>query len=78
MEICDRSRDSISNKEFDMKFICVFDENAKNKLLDAKFMLLTEDTYNRIFFFENMDHLNETQNTALDSVSYILTNTLTF
>lgn len=60
------------------KFICVFTEDSRDLLKGAEFFLISSDDYNKIFVFENKDQLSEAQAVALDSVSYILTDTLTF
>lgn len=55
-------------------FIYVFDEGAKDKLLDMDYKLLKRDEKNHIYVF-----INESREVfALDGVSYILSDTITF
>lgn len=55
-------------------FIYVFDENAKNKLLDMQFKMLKADDKNNIYIFVNEGR----KNFAIDDISYVMSNTLTF
>ena len=57
-----------------MKFIYVFSLDEKNKLQNAGFTLLKEDTNNSIYVFG----MNNSLNFALADVSYVETDTLTF
>lgn len=57
-----------------MKFIYVFDESAKSKLLGAGFVLLKEDVDNSIYVF----HLDGNLTFANEDVSYVLSDTLSF
>lgn len=55
-------------------FIYVFDEDARDKLLDMNYKLLKRDEKNHIYVF-----INEGQELlALGDISYILSNTITF
>lgn len=57
-----------------MKFIYVFDEEAKSKLLNAGYTLMKEDMDNSIYVFccnGNMLFANE-------DISYIMSDTLSF
>lgn len=60
------------------KFICVFTDEAKTLLLQNGFRLLKEDVHNKMYVFENNEKRSERMSFALDQVSYILTDTLTF
>lgn len=60
------------------KFICVFTDEAKTLLLQNGFRLLKEDVHNKMYVFENNERRSERMSFALDQVSYILTDTLTF
>lgn len=55
-------------------FIYVFDENAKNKLLDMQFKMLKADAKNNVYIFVNEGQ----KNFAIDDISYVMSNTLTF
>lgn len=55
-------------------FIYVFDEGAKDKLLDMDYKLLKRDEKNHIYVFIN----ESCEVFALDGVSYILSDTITF
>lgn len=57
-----------------MKFIYVFDESAKSKLLGAGFVLLKEDVDNSIYVF----HFDGNLTFANEDVSYVLSDTLSF
>lgn len=59
-------------------FICVFTDEAKTLLLQNGFRLLKEDVHNKMYVFENNEMRSERMSFALDQVSYILTDTLTF
>lgn len=56
------------------KFIWVFTEEARDKLLQDNYILIKSDLKNNIFIFENKKEMSF----ALSSVSYILSDTLTF
>lgn len=60
------------------KFIYVFCESARDTLLAAGFRCLSEDKKNNVYVFENSMSFSQKQSFALDSVSYILTDSLTF
>lgn len=55
-------------------FIYVFDEDARDKLLDMNYKLLKRDEKNHIYVFVNEDH----EVFALDDISHILSDTITF
>lgn len=55
-------------------FIYVFDEDARDKLLDMNYKLLKRDEKNHIYVFVNEDH----EAFALDDISHILSDTITF
>lgn len=61
-------------KMVDGKFIYVFTFEAKNKLIDAGFVLLKADQKNSIYCFKNQPDEYD----VLDTVSYIVSNKLTF
>lgn len=56
------------------KFIYVFSKEARDRLLAAGFLLLKSDDRNETYIFEN----NTSLSFALDRVSTIKSNTLTF
>lgn len=56
------------------QFICVFCEDAKQKLLDMQYVLLKHDELNNMYVFANDGRLNFEH----ANISYILTDTLTF
>lgn len=56
------------------QFICVFCEEAKQKLLDMQYTLLKQDDYNSVYVFVYDGRMNFEQ----ANISYILTDTLTF
>ena len=60
------------------KFIYVYSEDARDTLIKANFKLLKSDDRNHIYIFENANPLNGTQKFALNNVSNIPSNTLTF
>lgn len=55
-------------------FIYVFDEDARDKLLDMNYKLLKRDEKNHIYVFVNEDR----EVFALDGISHILSDTITF
>ena len=57
-----------------MKFIYVFDETAKSKLLEAGFVLLKEDLDNSIYVFR----FNGDLTFASEDVTYVLSDTISF
>lgn len=54
------------------KFIYVFNENAKNKLIDNGYFLLISDEHNSTYIFENKAEFCF----ALEDISYITSDTL--
>jgi hypothetical protein len=56
------------------KFVYVFNENARDTLLNRGYMLLKSDERNKRYIFA----VDEKQNFDVSSVSYILSDTLTF
>ena len=60
------------------KFLYVFCESARDTLLAAGFRCLSQDKINNIYAFENSMTFSQKQSFALDSVSYIMADTLTF
>lgn len=56
------------------KFIYVFSKDARDSLLAAGFLLLKSDDRNETYIFEN----NTSLSFALDKISTIKSNTLTF
>lgn len=56
------------------KFIYVFSKEARDRLLAAGFLLLKSDDRNETYIFEN----NTSLSFALDRISTIKSNTLTF
>ena len=57
-----------------MKFIYVFDETAKSKMLNAGFVLLKEDADNSVYVF----CAKEAQTFSSEDFSYVLSDTLSF
>ena len=57
-----------------MKFIYVFEPDAKEKLLALGFQLLKEDAGNSIYVFE----ANESLQFGLDDISFMYSDKLTF
>ena len=57
-----------------MKFIYVFSVNEKEKLQKAGFTLLKEDSNGSVYIFGKNDSLTF----ALNDISYVESNTLTF
>lgn len=57
-----------------MKFIYVFEPDAKEKLLALGFQLLKEDAGNNIYVFE----ANESLQFGLDDISFMYSDKLTF
>lgn len=55
-------------------FIYVFNEEARDKLLDMQFKMLKSDKNNHIYIFVN----DGKGNFSIDDISYVLSNTLTF
>lgn len=58
------------------RFLYVFSEDARDKLLSRKFEMIKEDKRNNIFIF-----LNQISNDlafSVNDISYIESNTLTF
>lgn len=55
-------------------FIYVFDEEARDKLLDMNYKLLKRDEKNHIYVFVNENR----EVFALDGISHILSDTITF
>lgn len=55
-------------------FIYVFDEDARDKLLDMNYKLLKRDEKNHIYVFVNEDR----EVFTLDGISHILSDTITF
>ena len=55
-------------------FIYVFDEEARDKLLDMNYKLLKRDEKNHIYVFVN----ERREVFALDGISHILSDTITF
>lgn len=55
-------------------FIYVFDEDARDKLLDMNYKLLKRDEKNHIYVFVNEGR----EAFALDGISHILSDTITF
>lgn len=58
------------------RFLYVFSEDARDKLLSRKFEMIKEDKQNNIFIF-----LNQISNDlafSVNDISYIESNTLTF
>ena len=62
----------------DKKFVCVFTEDAKELLQSAGMVMITEDERNGIYEFLNEAEQTSKQKFALSSVSFILSDTLTF
>lgn len=56
------------------KFIYVFDEQARNKLIAGGYELLKSDEFGSSFVFVN----NNNATFSLEDVSYIMSDTLTF
>ena len=57
-----------------MRFIYVFDEAAKSRLLEAGFVLLKEDTDNSVYIF----HFDGSISFAYDDIGYVMSDTLSF
>lgn len=60
------------------KFIYVFNTDARDAMINAGYIMLKSDDRNNIFVFEGVESPNQTQTFALNNVSYIPSNTLTF
>lgn len=58
-----------------MKFVYVFSEDDKQKLIDAGFQLLKADTKNEIYTFKANDNLNFALN---DVTEFVESDKLTF
>lgn len=56
------------------RFLYVFSEDARDKLLSRKFEMIKEDNQNNIFIFLNQSDLVF----SVNDISYIESNTLTF
>lgn len=56
------------------KFIYVFTEDDKDKMLLAGFSLIRADSKNKMFVFENKN----TMNFSLANIKYVLSDMLTF
>ena len=56
------------------RFVYVFDEKARDLLLEQNFLLLKSDSINNIFIFEN----DTSKNDVLRGIIYMTSNTLTF
>lgn len=57
-----------------MHFICVFDEDAKERLLALGFNLIKSDDENSIYTFARGDRMDF----ASEDISYVLSDTITF
>lgn len=60
------------------KFLYVYTEEARDVLLKANFKLLKTDSRAGIYIFENQSEQNSTQQFALNNISYIPSDVLTF
>jgi hypothetical protein len=56
------------------KFIYVFDASSRDRLLENNYQLIKSDDTKNIFVFVNNDSLEF----ALNSIPFVLSNTLTF
>lgn len=60
------------------KFLYVFSESARDKLLSANYTLLKSDEQNEIFVFVNKADISFALTDVLADTSFIRSNTLTF
>lgn len=60
------------------QFVRVFSEEDRDALLNNQFVMLFSDDRNGIYVFVNPTDKSEEQAEAMDSVSYMLTNELSF
>lgn len=58
------------------RFLYVFSEDARDKLLSRKFEMIKEDKRNNIFIFLNQ--ISDDLAFSVNDISYIESNTLTF
>lgn len=60
------------------KFIYVFGEMERDKLLEAGYQMLKEDRAQSLFIFLNKNQLEFSADDILSDMTYVRTNTLTF
>lgn len=60
------------------KFIYVFGEMERDKLLEAGYQMLKEDKTQSLFIFLNKNQLEFSADDILSDMTYVRTNTLTF